>query len=170
MWTSTEIRESLSDSTKLWVTVSSLSNTVRRWTSKRERDRHNEWRGFQKLFQLWIVRWQDWQEINLWMPSRIRWLKWRVQWLFQGLLAWWKKRLNSSKNVTYLCATAELEGGQRWATDPIWSLKVYDIDRTLVNKNEPVLYYLKDGPKCGFIREELQIVPPGTELPPEGIY
>ena len=91
MWTSTEIRESLSDSTKLWVTVSSLSNTVRRWTSKRERDRHNEWRGFQKLFQLWIVRWQDWQEINLWMPSRIRWLKWRVQWLFQGLLAWWKR-------------------------------------------------------------------------------
>ena len=24
-----------------------------------------------------------------------------------------EKRLNSSKNVTYLCATAELEGGQR---------------------------------------------------------
>ena len=81
-----------------------------------------------------------------------------------------EKRLNSSENVTYLCATAELEGGQRWVTDPIWSLKVYDINRTLVNKNEPVLYYLKDGPKCGFIREELQIVPPGTELPPEGIY
>ena len=38
-----------------------------------------------------------------------------------------------------------------------------------MNKNEPVLYYLKDGPKLGFIREELQIVPPRTELPPEGI-
>ena len=81
-----------------------------------------------------------------------------------------EKRINSSKNMTYLCATAELEGGQRWDTDPIWSLKVYDIDRTLVNKNKPVLYYLKDGPKCDFIREELQIVPPGTELPLEGIY
>ena len=48
-------------------------------------------------------------------------------------------------------------------------MKFFNIDRTLVNKNEPVLYYLKDGPKCGFVREELQIVPPGTELPPEGI-
>ena len=37
-----------------------------------------------------------------------------------------------------------------------------------MNKNGPVLYYLKDGPKLGFIREELQIVPPRTELPPEG--
>ena len=37
-----------------------------------------------------------------------------------------------------------------------------------MNKNEPVLYYLKDGPKLGFIREELWIVPPRTELPPEG--
>ncbi|RMX48680.1 hypothetical protein pdam_00014318 [Pocillopora damicornis] len=34
---------------------------------------------------------------------------------------------------------------------------------------EPVLYYLKDGPKRGFVREELQIGPPGTELSPEGI-
>ena len=48
-------------------------------------------------------------------------------------------------------------------------MKFFNIDRTLVNKNEPVFYYLKDGPKCGFVREELQIVPPGTELPPEGI-
>ncbi|RMX38372.1 hypothetical protein pdam_00005488 [Pocillopora damicornis] len=63
-----------------------------------------------------------------------------------------EKRLDFS-NVRYLFAAGELEGGQK----------------TLVNKNEPVLYYLKDGPKCGFVREELQIVPPGTELPPEGI-
>ena len=48
------------------------------------------------------------------------------------------------------------------------SLKVYGMERLLMNKNEPVLYYLKDGPKLGFIREELQIVPPRTELPPEG--
>ena len=34
-------------------------------------------------------------------------------------------------------------------------------------ENEPVLYYLKDGPKRGFVREELMIVPRGTELPPE---
>ncbi|PFX12993.1 hypothetical protein AWC38_SpisGene22967 [Stylophora pistillata] len=61
-----------------------------------------------------------------------------------------------------------LEGGQRRATDPIWSLKVFNIEKALVNEKEPVLYYLKDGPKRGFFREELQIVPPKTELPPEG--
>ena len=79
-----------------------------------------------------------------------------------------EKRLDSSKYVSYLNALDELEGGQRRATDPVWSLKVYGMERLLMNKNEPVLYYLKDGPKLGFIREELQIVPPRTELPPEG--
>ena len=53
----------------------------------------------------------------------------------------------------------------RWsrrATDPIWYLKVVNIDRTLT-----VLHYMKDWPKCGFVRKELQIFPPETELPPE---
>ena len=47
------------------------------------------------------------------------------------------------------------------------SMKVNNIDRSIVNEGEPVLYYLKDGSKHRFIREELQIVPPGTKLPPE---
>ena len=38
------------------------------------------------------------------------------------------------------------------------SLKVYKIERSLVKKNEPVLYYTKDGPLRGFVREELMIV------------
>ena len=33
-------------------------------------------------------------------------------------------------------------------------------ERTLVNEGDPVLHYLKDGGKRGFVREELQIVPP----------
>ena len=77
-----------------------------------------------------------------------------------------EKRLDSSVNVRFLFAPGELEGGQRRATDPNWSLKVFSIDRAIVNEKEPVLYYLKDGPKRGFVREELMIVPPGTELPP----
>ena len=80
-----------------------------------------------------------------------------------------EKRLDSSKNVKYLYATCELDGGQRRATDPIWSLKIYNIENSLVNKGELVLYHPKDGLKRGFTREELQIFPPGTELPPEGI-
>ena len=77
-----------------------------------------------------------------------------------------EKRSDSSKNVY---AVSEPEGDQRRVTDPIWSLKVFNIEKLLVKKGEPVLYCLKDGPKRGFVREELQIVPPGTELPPEGI-
>ena len=46
-------------------------------------------------------------------------------------------------------------------------MKVNNIDRSILNEGEPVLYYLKDGSKHRFIREELQIVPPGTKLPPE---
>ena len=34
-----------------------------------------------------------------------------------------KKELDSSKNVRYLYAAGELKGGQRRATDPIWSLR-----------------------------------------------
>ena len=70
-----------------------------------------------------------------------------------------EKRLDSSVDVRYLFAPGELEGGGRRATDPNWSLKVFDISRSIANENEPVLYYLKDGPKRGFVREELMIVP-----------
>ena len=35
-----------------------------------------------------------------------------------------------------------------------------------MKKRVPVLYYLKDGPGRGFVREELMVVPRGTELPP----
>ena len=72
-----------------------------------------------------------------------------------------KDKSVDAKNVRYLYAADELEGGWR-ATDPIWSLKVVNIDRTLT-----VLHYMNYGPKRGFVREELQIFPPGTELPPE---
>ena len=77
-----------------------------------------------------------------------------------------EKRLDSSVNVRYLYAPGELEGGGKRATDPNWSLKGFNISSSVANKNEPVLYYLKDGPKRGFVREELMIVPKGTELPP----
>ena len=78
-----------------------------------------------------------------------------------------EKRLDSSVNVRYLFAPGELEGGGKRATDPNWSLKVFNISSSIANENEPVLYYLKDGPKRGFVREELMIVPRETELPPE---
>ena len=71
--------------------------------------------------------------------------------------------------ATALLAPGELEGGQRRATDPVWSLEVYRLGSMLIKHGQPVLYYLMDGPQQGFVREELQIVPPDTQLPPDRI-
>ena len=76
-------------------------------------------------------------------------------------------RLPPEVQVRYLYAPGEDEGGdKRRATDPIWSLSVYDLSRSVVSVNQPVLYYLSDGPMRSFVREELQGVPKDTELPP----
>ena len=61
----------------------------------------------------------------------------------------------------------ELEGGRRRATDPIWSLNVYEIEKIMIKPDAPVFYFLFDGPKRWFVREELLVVPPNIELPPE---
>ena len=68
--------------------------------------------------------------------------------------------------MRYLYQPGELEGGGRRATDPIWSLKVYNIEKVVTKPKEPVMYYLFDGPKRGFVREELMVVPLDTQLPP----
>ncbi|KAL9953133.1 hypothetical protein ACROYT_G040495 [Oculina patagonica] len=78
-----------------------------------------------------------------------------------------EKKLPSLINVRYLYQPGELEGGVKRATDPIWSLKVYSIERSVTKPDQPVLYYLHDGPKRGFVREELLVIPQNTQLPPE---
>ena len=80
-----------------------------------------------------------------------------------------EKKLPSLVNVQYLYQPGELEGGVKRATDPIWSLKVHSIERSVTIPNEPVLYYLRGGPKRGFVREELLVVPPNTTLPPADV-
>ena len=78
-----------------------------------------------------------------------------------------EKKLPPLINVRYLYQPGELEGGgTKRATDPIWSLKVYQVVQNMTKPNEPVVYYLSDGPKRGFVREELLVVPPNTQLPP----
>ena len=80
-------------------------------------------------------------------------------------------RLPPGVLVRYLYAPGEGEGGdRRRATDPIWSLKIYDLIRSVVTSDQPVLYYLSEGaPKRGFVREELLVVPDDTELPPKNV-
>ena len=77
-----------------------------------------------------------------------------------------ERKLPPLVNVRYLYYPGDLEGGGRRATDPIWSLKVYNIQKVVTRTHGPVVYYLYDGPKRGFVREELMVVPPGTQLPP----
>ena len=82
---------------------------------------------------------------------------------------WARKKKNPPLvNVRYLYQPGELEGGTKRATDPMWSLKVYQIERNVTKPDLllPVLCYLSDGRKGGFIREELLAVPPTTLLPP----
>ena len=72
--------------------------------------------------------------------------------------------------VRYLLSPGEDEGGnRRRATDPIWSLKIYDISRSVIAQNELVLYYLLHVPKRGFVREQLQVVPEHSQLPPDNV-
>jgi len=77
-----------------------------------------------------------------------------------------EKKLPPLINVRYFYQLGELEGGTKRATDPIWSLKVYQIERNVTKLDEPVVYYLSNGPKRCFVREELPVVPPNTQLPP----
>ena len=44
--------------------------------------------------------------------------------------------------------------------------KVHTLERAVTNPDKPVLHYLHDGLKRGFVREELLVVPPNTQLPP----
>ena len=83
-----------------------------------------------------------------------------------------EERLDINSRVRYLLLPEDLEGGKKRLTDPNWTLPVFSIDRIIVEDCKPVLYYLKKGnsdvriPKRSFVREELFVVPPDTELPP----
>lgn len=85
-----------------------------------------------------------------------------------------EERLPITSKVRYLLLPEDLEGNKRRQTDPNWTLPVFKIDRIIVEDEKPVLYYLKKGdpdadtwvPKRSFVREELFVVPPDTELPP----
>jgi len=72
----------------------------------------------------------------------------------------------SSVRVRYLYQPGELNGVRRRATDPVWSLTSHTVRNVVRQAGQPAFYYLTEGPTRGFVREELLIMPPGTELPP----
>ena len=65
-----------------------------------------------------------------------------------------EKKLPTHVKARYLYEPGELEGGAERAYDPMWSLKVFNIARSATKPDVPVLFYLHDGPKRGFVREE----------------
>ncbi|XP_031569830.1 uncharacterized protein LOC116304263 [Actinia tenebrosa] len=64
-----------------------------------------------------------------------------------------EKKLPHNIVVRYLYQPGELEGGSKRATDPNWSLKTYEISKSVTKEGQPVLYYL-NGPSRGFVKEE----------------
>ncbi|RGB33235.1 hypothetical protein C1646_761955 [Rhizophagus diaphanus] len=84
--------------------------------------------------------------------------------------------LKKGDTIRYLLANAEWEGGmenQRRATDPTFSPSIHKIQKVIVIKNEPVLYYI-DGEFAlshGFVREELMLIadPERVGRPPQSI-
>ena len=61
-------------------------------------------------------------------------------------------------NVRYLYQPGELEGGKRWATDPIWSVDIHKIDYHIITQGIGVYYLKAAAPKRGFVKEELLVV------------
>nr|CAG8608693.1 15739_t:CDS:1 [Entrophospora candida] len=83
-------------------------------------------------------------------------------------------RLTYKDSVLYLLEPGELEFGftKRRITDMNWSPKVYNIKKVLIQKNQPILYWLMDengdGPERSFAREQLMVVK-NIEYPPDWV-
>ena len=66
--------------------------------------------------------------------------------------------------VRYLYQPGEQEGGQRRATDPIWSVSIHKISHHIVLQGIRVYYLMPPAPQRGFVTEELLIVPADTQM------
>ena len=90
-----------------------------------------------------------------------------------GPIGFDEEKLSGDMLIRYLLYPSDLEGGKRRAGDLNWSPHIYHIRQSMVQKNQPVLYWLIDdegnGPERSFVREELQIVPPDVEYPPQWV-
>jgi len=100
-----------------------------------------------------------------------------------GPIGFDEEKLSGDVLVRYLLYPSDLEGGRRRAGDLNWSPHIYHIHQTMVQKNQPVLYWLEEvpfglidnddyilkRPERSFVREELMVIPFDTELPPQWV-
>src|SRR6266480_3878116 len=91
----------------------------------------------------------------------------------KGPIGYNKDRLAYDVSVRYFLEPSDLEGGRHCAGDMNWSFQIYHICESLIQKNQPVLYWLVDdnskGSERSFVREELLAIPDNTELPPQWV-
>lgn len=77
--------------------------------------------------------------------------------------------------MRYLYSALELEGEQRLATKPNWSLKVFNISKFISKKGEPVLYWpaassrVVSGSKFSWCRINSPLIPSRTSSSREGL-
>ena len=165
VWIFTVIKLSLKDSTAPWLNDCLDTKMGLKCDSQTTKDRLNGWPDCLLLFQLLnkeVTRLTGQKPVE---TIKEKTVPSKPSTPYLRPVGVNEKKLPSGLSVRYLYQPGELEGGRRRATDPIWSLKVYEIEKIMIKSNAPVLYYLFDGPKRGFVREELLVVPPDTQLP-----
>ena len=90
----------------------------------------------------------------------------------KGPIGYDEDRLAYDVSVRYFLEPSDLEGGRHRAGNMNWSFQIYHICESLIQKNQPVLYWLIDdeghGPKRSFMREELQVIK-DVQLPPQWV-
>ena len=70
----------------------------------------------------------------------------------------------------YLYQPGGQHGDQkRWAADFIWSKNTYQLDRSVQDPDNRVLYYLQDGSDRAFVREKSMHISEDTQVPPDWV-
>ena len=122
-----------------------------------------------QFLRLWMVRSPVWLAKGPLMPSKPTVAQKPSSVVPDRPVGLKEQRLPSGVAVCYLYQPGELEGGRRRATDPVWSLEVCRLGRSVTKPDKPVLYYLQDGLPRGFVRKELLVLSPDTQLPSDGV-
>ena len=122
-------RRSWKDITAPFLSACSGTSTLLKRYFLRAKDIPNGSLGFLLWSLLWAEKSLASQAKNPLRPSKKRPFIPNPLLLMTDLLAWAKKWLPSDAAESYLYQPGELEGGGKRATDPIWSLKVYHIEK-----------------------------------------
>ncbi|GBC01095.1 hypothetical protein RclHR1_40660002 [Rhizophagus clarus] len=107
----------------------------------------------------------------------------KPSYLWDGPIGFDEEKLSNDVLVRYLLYPIDLEDGRRHAGDLNWSSCIYHIWESMVQKNQPVLYWLEEvpfgltddddyvvkHPKRSFVREELMVISFDTELPSQWV-